>query len=228
MQRIRLFIFDTDPYAAESLSLSLSQEESFVTQFCTDHTTLAQNLTHFLPHIALINVHDNDLSGGFCVGQLIATQSQKTIVVFFVSRYVVEQETILLDAIMTGASGILVREETDLATLVATLKKLDYRISLFNPRQLRKELQVRHIPDNNDYASFNFRSEVTDAELESLTSREQEVANLLMRGTSTVEIAQKLSISKRTVHNHISSILGKLGVRNRSEAIVYLHNLPDA
>ena len=228
MEQTRLFIFDTDPYAAESLSLSLERDESFITQTCTDPSNLVKHLTHFIPHIALVNIHDNDLSSGLYIGQLIATQSQKTMIIFFVSRYVVEQEAILLDAIVAGASGILVREETDLDTLVATLKKLDYRVSLFDPRQLRKELRIQQAPTDKAYTAFDYNLEATGTELELLTPREQEVAKLLMLGSSTGEIAQKLIISKRTVHNHIGSILGKLGMRNRSEAIVYLHNLQDA
>lgn len=225
MEQIRLFIFDTDPYIVESLSLSLKRDKSFITQTCTDYTDLNKHLTHFLPHIALINLHDNDLSGGLYIGQLIATQSQKTMIVFFVSRYVVEQETILLDTIVAGASGILVREETDLDTLAEVLKKLDHRVSLFDARQLRKELQIQHILDDETYTIFDDNPGATGTE--SLTSREQEVAKLLMVGASTNEIAQKLIISKRTVHNHISSILGKLGVRDRAEAVVYLYNLND-
>lgn len=54
---------------------------------------------------------------------------------------------------------------------------------------------------------------------DSLTSRELEVLQLLSEGRATQEIAQKLFLSVNTVRNHVASILGKLGVRSRLEAV---------
>lgn len=52
-----------------------------------------------------------------------------------------------------------------------------------------------------------------------LTAREQEVLELMVDGLSNAEIAQKMAISKFTVKNHVSSILSKLGVTGRTEAV---------
>ena len=52
----------------------------------------------------------------------------------------------------------------------------------------------------------------------SLTSREAEVLGLLAAGLSNAQIADRLGLSGRTVGNHVSAILRKLGVRTRGEA----------
>ena len=54
-----------------------------------------------------------------------------------------------------------------------------------------------------------------------LTAREREILRHLMSGSSTEDIAKRLSISSRTVRNHVTNILAKLGVHSRLEAVTY-------
>jgi LuxR family transcriptional regulator of spore coat protein len=55
-----------------------------------------------------------------------------------------------------------------------------------------------------------------------LTLREREVFDLLVKNYDTEEIAIKLKISSKTVRNHISNVIQKLGVKGRSQAILEL------
>lgn len=55
-----------------------------------------------------------------------------------------------------------------------------------------------------------------------LTKREKEVFNLLILNKSTKEIANSLKISEKTVRNHISNSMQKLGVKGRAQAVVEL------
>ncbi len=58
-----------------------------------------------------------------------------------------------------------------------------------------------------------------------LTTREQEVFELLVLNKSTKEIAEFLGISEKTVRNHISNAMQKLGVKGRAQAVVELVKL---
>ncbi|MBQ3253862.1 MAG: response regulator transcription factor [Acholeplasmatales bacterium] len=55
-----------------------------------------------------------------------------------------------------------------------------------------------------------------------LTARELEIFNLLINNKTTKEISLQLSISEKTVRNHISNVIGKLGVESRTQAIITL------
>ncbi|AIG25523.1 response regulator transcription factor [Brevibacillus sp. 7WMA2] len=58
-----------------------------------------------------------------------------------------------------------------------------------------------------------------------LTNREREVFELLVQDKTTKEIAGQLFISEKTVRNHISNVMQKLGVKGRSQAVVELVRL---
>lgn len=60
-----------------------------------------------------------------------------------------------------------------------------------------------------------------------LTNREHEVFSLLILNLSTKEIANKLHISEKTVRNHISNTMQKLGVKGRAQAVVELIKLKE-
>ena len=55
-----------------------------------------------------------------------------------------------------------------------------------------------------------------------LTKREKEVFDLLIQANSTKDIAKTLKISEKTVRNHISNVIQKLGVKGRSSAVIEL------
>lgn len=55
-----------------------------------------------------------------------------------------------------------------------------------------------------------------------LTTREKEIFDLLIQNYDTLEISDRLKISEKTVRNHISNVIQKLGVKGRSQAILEL------
>ena len=58
-----------------------------------------------------------------------------------------------------------------------------------------------------------------------LTKREHEVCRLLIMNKSTKDIAKELSISEKTIRNHISNVMQKLGVKGRTQAVIELIKL---
>ena len=60
-----------------------------------------------------------------------------------------------------------------------------------------------------------------------LTKREKEIFTLLVSNKSTKDIADVLNISEKTVRNHISNVMQKLGVKGRAQAVVELIRLKE-
>ena len=58
-----------------------------------------------------------------------------------------------------------------------------------------------------------------------LTKREREVFEYLIKNNTTKDISEKLNISEKTVRNHISNVIQKLGVKGRSAAVIELLKL---
>jgi DNA-binding NarL/FixJ family response regulator len=65
----------------------------------------------------------------------------------------------------------------------------------------------------------------TPPNLADLTLREREILQWLAKGASNREIAEALYISEKTVRNHVTSILNRLGLRDRTQAALYVHSV---
>ena len=76
----------------------------------------------------------------------------------------------------------------------------------------------------NEYKPPNLGSEGNMSK-SILTNREKEVFELLIQNRTTTEIATKMNISEKTVRNHISNVMQKLGVKGRASAVVELLKL---
>lgn len=89
------------------------------------------------------------------------------------------------------------------------------------PRVTRRLLEsfVPHLPGGSD----DDRTPSADERLASLTEREREVLGEIALGRSNLEIAVDLSLSEATVKTHVGRILGKLGLRDRVQAVIFAY-----
>jgi DNA-binding NarL/FixJ family response regulator len=97
----------------------------------------------------------------------------------------------------------------------------------FVPLESNNHLLLQHQPAWRHFLDETARfvrakhgADLAESEFLELTTREREVLDLIARGLDNAQIATSLSLSEKTVRNHINSIFGKLGTRNRAQAIV--------
>ncbi len=118
----------------------------------------------------------------------------------------------LLAGVRAGARGYL-RKDVSVATLVRAIRVLAGGGTFFQPSLTEKLLRgLRGVspPGGGDMPAI----------AESLTAREQEVMRLVAGGYSNREISQALGAAEATIKVHVSSILSKLGVRDRVQAVL--------
>ena len=124
-------------------------------------------------------------------------------------------ERAVLSSMLAGANGYLlknVRREEILRSLRAVFageRILDPAIADTVTRQLKEISSGRYVPAQEDPAE------------EELSERELEVVGLIAEGKTNKEIAEALIIAEKTARNHVSRILGKLGLTRRSQAAAW-------
>lgn len=118
-------------------------------------------------------------------------------------------------ALKAGAAGFLLKDAGP-EQLVEAIRAVSSGDAVVAPSTTRRLIDrfVEHIPDENAPA---------DTRLETLTARESEVLKLVARGLSNAEIADRLYVSEATVKTHVGRVLGKLGLRDRVQAVVFAY-----
>ncbi len=126
----------------------------------------------------------------------------------------------VFDALRAGASGFLLKDVTAerLFEAVRVVASGDALLAPAVTRRLISEF-ARIRPHSADPAA-GAGSAAASAALRTLTPRETEVLRLVAAGLSNAEIAARLVVTEDTVKTHVSRTLGKLGLRDRTQAVV--------
>jgi DNA-binding NarL/FixJ family response regulator len=159
------------------------------------------------PDVILMDIRMPVLDGIEATRKLVADGSQARVIVlttFDLDEYVHA-------AIRAGASGFLLKDVTP-AKLVEAIGIVAQGDALLAPSVTRRLLE-------RFAATLPVSDQSSDA-LAELTAREIEVLRLLAGGLSNAEIAAELVVTEATVKTHISSVLRKLGLRDRVQAVI--------
>jgi DNA-binding NarL/FixJ family response regulator len=117
----------------------------------------------------------------------------------------------VFEALRAGASGFLLKDAApeSLADAVRTVARGDSLLAPSVTRQLVEHFVRRTTPDPG-----------LASRLDDLTERELDVMRLVARGMTNAQIAAELYLGEGTVKTHVTSLLSKLGLRNRAQIVV--------
>jgi DNA-binding NarL/FixJ family response regulator len=158
------------------------------------------------PDVVLMDIRMPALDGITATREITSRYPAKVLVL---TTY--DLDEYVYDALQAGASGFLLKD-TPPAQLADGIRAVAGGEALLAPTVTRRLIE--------EFARFGPARRTRPAELDALTPRELDVLRLLARGLSNAEIAETLVLGDTTIKTHVAHVLGKLGVRDRVQAVV--------
>lgn len=199
---IRILVADDHPVVRDGLVAILSTQPDFeVVGEAGTGLEAVERAAALQPDVMLLDLEMPEMDGVEVLRRL--SQANPTVQVIVFTAFDTDER--ILGAVQAGARGYLLKGAPR-KELFDAVRVVRAGGSLLQPVVASKLLrQVSHQSQAN--------------QIEALTPRELEVLRLLAQGLQNKEIAAELVISERTVKFHVSSIMGKLGAGNRTEAV---------
>ena len=200
---MNIAIVDDDPMVRIGLRAILSTVEGWEVSAEAGDGQAAVELAQATPppDVILMDIRMPGMDGLEATRRITARDSAPKVLVlttFDVDEYVFE-------ALRAGASGFVLKRVPP-TELIEAVRVVANGESLLFPASTRRVIERFAVASSKP--------------LPELSEREQEVLRLLARGMSNTEIAQQLFLSLQTVKSHVAAILMKLGVRDRTQAVI--------
>ncbi|WP_426513210.1 response regulator [Dactylosporangium sp. McL0621] len=204
---IRVLIADDQELVRAGLRMILeAQADIEVVADVSDGAAATREAMHLCPDVALLDIQMPGGDGIAAARQILANPRLNTRVVMLTTF---DLDEYLYAAMAAGASGFLLKSSPR-AHLLHAIRTATSGDALLDPVLTRRliETYVRRPPAPSDAAA-------------TLTAREREVLEELVRGRSNAEIGTRLYLAETTVKTHVAAILRKLGLRDRLQTVIY-------
>ena len=162
------------------------------------------------PDVVLMDVQMPTMDGLEATGRIVQDASIPSRIVILTTF---ERDDYIFEALRAGASGFLLKNAPS-EELVHAVRVVAAGDALLAPSVTRKVIEgfIRRPAHRSN-----------EVELRRLTERETEILQLLATGKSNSELAAHLFVGEGTIKTHVSSVLTKLGLRDRMQAVIFAY-----
>lgn len=207
--KIRILLVDDQYLIREGIASLLELEEAVeVVGIAANGKDAIAKALELKPHITLMDVRMPEMNGVEATAKI--RQAVPTCQVIMLTTF--DDEEFIVQSLLAGACGYLMKDIPPQGLIQAV------KLAHAGVFQLAPEVAGKLIGALKDkQASVSSKPQVDTP----LTARELEVLKLIAKGTSNKGIAQSLNVSEGTVKNHVSNILMRLELKDRTQAAIY-------
>ncbi len=212
---IRILIVDDHPLFRDGLASALKLEDDLVVVGqCSDGDQALTAVKRLNPDVVLLDINLPSVNG-LQVARQIRSERSAAAVVMLTAYHDEEQ---VIHAMRSGAAAYCPKD-IDSERLIEVIRSVARGFFIINDRLLRAEDVQSWITTRVDGMAKPYTVDGQEHFIP-LSPREVEILQFVTNGLSNKEIAFRLSISQQTVKNHMTSILRKLNVQDRTQAAV--------
>jgi DNA-binding NarL/FixJ family response regulator len=211
---IRVLLADDQELLRLGFRMILTQEPDIeVVGEARDGEEAIASAARYDPHVVLMDIRMPVIDGIEATRRIVSDNAAVRVLVLTTF----DLDAYAFGALRAGASGFLLKDVPP-SELVAGIRIVASGDAVVSPRITRRLLEEHAhllvLPGDDGRAKAS-------AAMSTLTDREQEVLEAVADGLSNAEIAQRFFVSEATVKSHVGRILGKLGLRDRVQAVVF-------
>ncbi len=214
VQPIRVLIVDDQNLMREGLRTLLELEEGIaIAGEAVDGAAAVAAYEELRPDVILMDIRMPKMDGVEATRRIRALEPDAKVLVLTTF----DEDELVFDAIRAGARGYLLKDVSG-TELAAAIRNVASGAAALQPSVARRVMDA--------FARMEKPEAKAQPHLvEPLSSRERAVLNLVARGLSNKEIADRLFLAEGTVKNHVSTILSKIGARDRTQAALQARKL---
>ncbi|MET8315648.1 response regulator transcription factor [Rhodococcus erythropolis] len=207
---ITVFIADDQAMVRQGFGALLSaQPDISVIGDAPDGKIAVAEVARLRPDVVLMDVRMPEMNGLDAARQILSAGWEPPVRVLMLTTFDIDDY--VYEALSVGASGFMLKD-APAEELIRAVRVVAEGQALLAPTVTRRLIA--------DVTSRRAAPRARPAALDALTPREREVLELIARGLSNVEIAERLFVAEQTVKTHVGKVLSKLDLRDRVQAVV--------